>query len=55
MFKILIVEDDKELLRLFQHVLIRNGYEVAEARNGREALQLMADSYFDLVISDIMM
>ena len=55
MFKILIVEDDKELLRLFRHVLVRNGYDVRGVGNGREALDALSEDYFDLVISDIMM
>ena len=55
MFKILIVEDDKELLRLFRHVLVRNGYDVRGVGNGREALDALSADYFDLVISDIMM
>ena len=30
MLKILIAEDDRELCRLFAHVLIKNGYSVKE-------------------------
>lgn len=55
MFKILIAEDDRELLGLFSHVLIKNGYTVTGVSNGKEALDAMERSYFDLVISDIMM
>lgn len=55
MFKILIAEDDRELLGLFSHVLIKNGYAVTGVSNGKEALDAMERSYFDLVISDIMM
>ena len=55
MLKILIAEDDRELRRLFAHVLIKNGYTVKEVGDGREALQTMDAVYFDLVISDIMM
>lgn len=35
MLKILVVEDDRELRRLFAHVLIKNGYSVKEVSNGR--------------------
>ncbi len=35
MFKILIAEDDRELRRLFAHVLIKNGYSVKEVANGK--------------------
>lgn len=55
MFKILIAEDDGELLGLFSHVLIKNGYAVTGVANGQEALDAMEHSYFDLIISDIMM
>jgi len=55
MLKILIAEDDRELRRLFAHVLIKNGYTVKEVSNGKEALDSMENDYFDLIISDIMM
>ncbi|MBE6918950.1 MAG: response regulator transcription factor [Ruminococcaceae bacterium] len=55
MFKILIAEDDKELRQLFEHVLQKSGYLVSGVSNGREALQALDESYFDLIISDIMM
>ncbi len=55
MFKILIAEDDRELRQLFQHVLTKNGYSVVGVSNGEEALQALDTSYYDLIISDIMM
>ncbi len=55
MLKILIAEDDRELRRLFAHVLIKNGYSVKEVANGQEALVAMDNDYYDLIISDIMM
>ena len=55
MFRILIAEDDRELRRLFAHVLIKNGYQVTGAANGKEALEAMESNYYDLIISDIMM
>ena len=55
MFKILIVEDDRELRQLFGHVLIKNGYAVKEVSNGKEALDALEIDYYDLMISDIMM
>lgn len=55
MLKILVVEDDRELRRLFAHVLIKNGYSVKEVSNGREALDAIEEEHYDLVISDIMM
>lgn len=55
MFKILIAEDDRELRRLFAHVLIKNGFAVKEVADGKEALLATENDYFDLIISDIMM
>ena len=55
MFKILIAEDDSELRQLFQHVLTKNGYTVVGVPNGEEALSAIEGSYYDLIISDIMM
>ena len=55
MFKILIAEDDRELRQLFEHVLCKSGYLVTGVSNGREALQALDESYYDLIISDIMM
>lgn len=55
MLKILVVEDDVELRQLFSHVLIKNGYAVKGAVNGKEALNILDTDYCDLIISDIMM
>ena len=55
MLKILIVEDDQELRQLFSHVLLKNGYTVKGVSNGQEGLDAIDQSYFDLIISDVMM
>ena len=55
MFKILIVEDDKELSLLFQKVLKKSGYQVKSASDGAQALEVLDREYIDLIISDIMM
>ncbi len=55
MLKILIAEDDRELRRLFAHVLIKNGYFVKEVSHGKEALDALDNEYFDMILSDIMM
>jgi len=55
MFKILIAEDDRELRRLFERVLTKDGYSVTGVANGKEALLALDESYFDVIISDIMM
>ncbi|MBQ4560314.1 MAG: response regulator transcription factor [Tyzzerella sp.] len=55
MHKILIAEDDCELLELFSHVLTKHGYTVKDVSNGQEALDAIKNDYFDIIISDIMM
>ena len=55
MFKILVVEDDKNTRRLYQAVLEQAGYEVCTAKDGREALLKMDEIFIDLVVLDIMM
>lgn len=55
MQKILIAEDDLELRELFANVLIKYGYQVVGVSNGKEALDMVKNDFFDLIISDIMM
>lgn len=55
MTKVLIVEDDRELRQLFSHVLMKDGFEADGASNGKEALELIEQNYYDLIISDVMM
>jgi CheY-like chemotaxis protein len=49
---ILLVEDDRNQRFLMSALLRLEGYAVVEARNGREALELIAASAPDLVITD---
>jgi sigma-B regulation protein RsbU (phosphoserine phosphatase) len=52
----LLVVDDEELNREgFARRLRRHDYDVALAKNGREAIELLARRSFDLVLLDIMM
>ena len=55
MSKVLIVEDDKELRELFGKVLTKQGYDIRETSNGKEALEALHQDFYDLAISDIMM
>lgn len=55
MFKILLVEDDKELNQTVCMFLKQNGYEAIGALNANEAYDEMYGNIFDLIISDIMM
>lgn len=50
--KILIVEDNKALAGVVGFNLIRAGFQVATVDNGREALEMLGRSTFDLVLTD---
>jgi two-component system chemotaxis response regulator CheY len=53
--RILIIDDEDQPRRMLQQVLIRAGYEVVEARDGNQGLQLFRVSQTDLIITDILM
>lgn len=53
--KILIVDDDVEMLRLLQDVLVREGYAVSLAQDGSEALIKLRDEPYDFIILDNVM
>jgi CheY-like chemotaxis protein len=55
MSRILVVEDDHNLRLVIRMVLERAGYEVAEARQGAEALESIGVEMPDLVIADVTM
>ena len=55
MFKILVVEDDKELNYTVCSFLNQNGYKAEGCLNVSSAYNSMYGSTFDLIISDIMM
>ncbi len=52
MSKILIVDDEARILLLLRGLLQANGYEIASAKEGTEALELVRKDTFDLIISD---
>jgi DNA-binding response OmpR family regulator len=53
--KILVVDDDPDMISLFKLLLINQGYKVIVARNGIEALALAHQELPDLIILDIML
>ena len=55
MFKILVVEDDRDLNRTVCTFLNRSGYESTGCLNAADAYDAMYSTMFDLVVSDIMM
>lgn len=53
--KILVVEDEPASLKILRYFLGHEGYETAGAKDGVEAMELLAQSRFDLVLSDVKM
>jgi len=53
--RILCVDDEPDILKFFEAVLVPRGYEVIRAENGEEALEKLKDQRIDLVISDVRM
>ena len=53
--KILVADDEPNIVTALEFLLQRAGYEVRAARNGEEALHAMAQDPADLVLLDIMM
>ncbi len=53
--KILVVDDERHIVRLVQVNLERAGYEVAVAYDGIEALEMLAQERPDMLILDVMM
>jgi DNA-binding response OmpR family regulator len=52
---ILAADDDEDILQLGVFRLERSGYEVLQARDGAEAVQLALDRTPDLAVLDVMM
>lgn len=51
--KILVIEDNDENLYLVTYILENNGYEVVQARNGREGLEKAQENPPDMILLDI--
>ena len=55
MFKILVCDDDKEIVEAIEIYLTQEGYEVLKAYDGEEAIQTLKKEHVDLLIMDVMM
>ena len=51
--KILIIDDDKSILRTFSRILQKNGYEIDVAETGKEAMEKSTNRLYDLTLIDI--
>lgn len=53
--RILVVDDEPQIRRVMRTTLVANGYEMAEARTGEAALEMIRNNRFDLVLLDMNM
>ena len=53
--KILIVDDEPDIIEFLQYNLERSGFETLSALNGKDAIRLAGDHLPDLILLDIMM
>lgn len=55
MKKILLIEDDKFLIKIYQNSLAKQGYEVRSLENGLGVLEMVKNFQPDLIILDLIM
>jgi two-component system, OmpR family, alkaline phosphatase synthesis response regulator PhoP len=53
--KILVVDDEKDILELIDYNLSKNGYRVKTVTTGEDALELIKENDYDLIILDLML
>ncbi|MFM9143550.1 MAG: response regulator transcription factor, partial [Bacteroidota bacterium] len=53
--KILVVDDEPDILEIISYNLVKEGYAVKTAENGQDALKVAKDFVPDLVLLDVMM
>ncbi len=53
--KILVVDDEEHMLKLFEKILTKQGHKVRTAISGTEAISLLEKNDFDLIFSDLLM
>jgi len=54
-FRILVADDDESLRRVIEFGLTQEGYDVKAVANGEQALELLKNERFDLLLSDMKM
>lgn len=55
MYHILVVDDEENIRKLIRKYAEFEGFDVSEARNGMQAVQLCRTTRYDLIVMDIMM
>ena len=51
--RILLIDDDKNFTKIFSSILEGEGYETIIAHTGAEALEILEDNFFAILIIDI--
>jgi DNA-binding response OmpR family regulator len=54
-YKILVVDDEKDIAESIQNILIRGGYEVVVALDGEEALVKVKEDNPDIILLDLIL
>ncbi len=55
MGRILIVDDERDILEVLKDILEDAGHDVTIAENGQKALELASKEKFDIILTDIIM
>ena len=55
MYNVLVCDDEKDIVSALKIYLTSDGYEIYEAYNGKEALEIIKNNEIHLVLMDIMM
>lgn len=55
MYRILVVDDEEKIRQIIKKYAIFEGYEIEEAADGMEAVELCRKKEFDIIILDVMM
>jgi CheY-like chemotaxis protein len=55
MARILLIDDEPQIVTMLTTFLEREGHAIVSAGDGKEGLKILADSCFDIVITDILM
>jgi two-component system alkaline phosphatase synthesis response regulator PhoP len=53
--RILVVEDEEDILELVRYNLVKEGYQVTGALTGEDALKKARAEVFDLIVLDLML
>jgi len=53
--RILIVDDEPQIRNMLRDWLTRSGYDVVDAPDGKQAIEILRRESFDVVVADILM